>query len=206
MAAIDGQVLVLNRLWQPVHICCVHRAFTLLFLDHAQVVSTDDEPNYSTHDFESWLVESEKYNGDHIVRTVSHKIRVPAIIVLNQYDRLPKQDIKFTRRNVFERDRFTCQYCGKRFEPKELNIDHVIPRDKGGPTNWENVVCSCINCNSRKANHLPAQVNMFPLRKPQPPKWRPLFGGSRSANHSRIMDESWRHFLEPCSSKVSVSR
>ncbi len=202
---MTGQVLVLNRLWQPIHICDVRRAFALLFLGHAQVVRSDEESNYYTHDFDSWMEESKGYRGQDVIRTVSHCFRVPSIIVLNLFDRLPKQEVKFTRQNVFERDSYTCQYCGNHFEPRQLNIDHVIPRDKGGKTTWENVVCSCISCNSRKANYLPAEANMFPIREPKAPRWRPLFGGASGKKAGRV-DESWRHFIEPSPTKVSVSR
>ena len=86
-----------------------------------------------------------------MVHTISWKIRVPRVIVLMLFDRLPKKEVKFTRHNVFERDNNTCQYCGKVFDRSDLNLDHVHPRDKGGLTTWENVVCSCIPCNTRKA-------------------------------------------------------
>jgi len=204
MRAVNSQVLVLNRLWQPVHICCARRAFSLLFLEHAEVVHTDAGSNFYTHDIESWMLLSKNAGEKELVRTVSHQFLVPAIIVLKVFDRLPKQDIKFTRQNVFERDRYTCQYCSTRFEAKELNIDHVIPRDKGGKSSWENVVCSCIKCNSRKANHLPSQVNMFPIREPRAPKWRPLFGTGPN-RPARMAHESWRHFIDPSPSQVLVS-
>jgi len=204
MATINSQVLVLNRLWQPVHICCVRRAFSLLFLGHAQVVHTDEESNFSTHDMESWMHLSEEIGGKNVIHTVSRQFCIPSIIVLSLFDRIPKQDIKFSRQNVFERDRYTCQYCTKRFEPGELNIDHVIPRDKGGKTSWENVVCSCIRCNSRKANHLPSQVNMFPMKKPRAPTWRPLFGSSPD-RPARMAHDSWRYFIDPSPSQVLIS-
>jgi len=202
MSSIDSQVLVLNRLWQPVNVCGVRRAVGLLFLGHAHVVHTDGEGNFSTHDAESWLLESLDYAGHDVIRTVSHQFRVPAIIVLHHYDRLPKLEIKFSRQSIFERDKFTCQYCGKRFESRELNIDHVIPRDKGGETSWENVVCSCIRCNTRKANKLPAQARMYPLNEPRRPGWRPFFGIHST---KRVAHESWRHFVGSLPGEVLVS-
>jgi 5-methylcytosine-specific restriction endonuclease McrA len=109
--------------------------------------------------------------------------------------------VKFTRENVFRRDHYTCQYCGDRFDVKKLNIDHVIPRDKGGATCWENVVCSCIRCNTRKGNKLPREAKMYPLREPRMPRWRPLFSSpSDSGGH-----ESWRHFTELPETRVQVS-
>ena len=175
--ALDRQVLVLNRLWQPVNICTVRRAVGLLFLGHAQVVGISGESQFATHDFESWssvdLGEQEGADWP-LVHTVSSAFPAPKIIVLAIFDRLPRQEVKFTRDNVFQRDGYQCQYCGGNFDSGELNLDHVIPRDKGGPTEWENVVCSCIRCNTKKGNKLPREAGMFPAKKPAAPRWRPL--------------------------------
>ncbi len=198
---LDQQVLVLNRLWQAVNVCTVRRAFTLLYQGHAQVVATDDAQAYSTHDFDSWLDYSCAVPDAVMASTISLKIRVPRVIVLLLFDRLPKKEVKFTRQNVFERDQYTCQYCGRLFERKELNIDHVLPRDKGGKTTWENVVCSCIPCNTKKGNKLPHEAGMQLRKKPARPRWRPFvnltFGGHQ--------DDSWRHFIDPSCWKVELS-
>ncbi len=136
MSSLENSVLVLNRLWQPVHVCCVRRALGLLFVDHAHVVDTDEGAGYRAHDLTSWMAVSRNHTGPDVIHSVSHRFRVPAVIVLRQFDRLPLKEIRFSRQSVFERDRFTCQYCGKSFETRELNLDHVIPRDKGGKTTW----------------------------------------------------------------------
>ena len=109
-----------------------------------------------------------------MVTTISWKIRVPRVIVLLLFDRLPKKEVKFTRHNIFERDKNTCQYCGKVFDRTDLNLDHVMPRDQGGLTTWENIVCSCIACNTRKGNRLAARGGHDLIRKPKRPKWRPF--------------------------------
>lgn len=190
--ALDQPVLVLNRLWQAVNTCTVRRAFTLLCQGHAHVVATDGGSNFQTHDFESWRDFSETNPEPEMVHTISLKIRVPRIIVLLLFERLPKKEVKFTRHNVFERDKNTCQYCGKLFERTDLNLDHVLPRDRGGQTTWENVVCSCIPCNTRKGNRLPHEAGMLLIRKPKRPKWRPFVNISFSTRHH----ESWKHFLD----------
>ncbi len=164
-ALLDSQVLVLNRLWQAVNICSARRAFALLYQGHAQVVSSDPQNNFLTHDFDSWRDFSTTAPEHEMVTTISWKIRVPRVIVLLLFDRLPKKEVKFTRHNVFERDKNTCQYCGHIFDRSELNLDHVLPRDKGGLTTWENVVCSCIPCNTRKGNRLPHDAHMTLIRK-----------------------------------------
>ncbi len=203
MLALESPVLVLNRLWQPVNICAARRAVTLLFTGHAQVVHIDPEMNFLSHDIESWVQLSDEIDDLELIRAISIAVRVPAIIVLSEFDRLPRREVKFTRQNVFQRDAFTCQYCARTFEVKKLNLDHVMPRDKGGKTTWENVVCSCVRCNTRKANKLPAEVNMFPIREPRPPRWRPLF--SAGDGRVKIRHESWRHFLEPSPAGVQLT-
>ena len=201
--ALDNQVLVLNRLWQPVNICSARRALGLLFLDHAQVVGTFEDNLFSTHNFASWTRLEDGPEGWPVIHTVSDCFWLPSIIVLTAFDRLPRKEIKFSRENVLQRDDHVCQYCGKRFENRDLNLDHVIPRDKGGMTSWENIVCSCIRCNTKKGNKLPSEAQMAPLRKPVAPRWRPLvdFNGEvREEYH-----ESWRLFLEPSASSVTLS-
>jgi len=117
---------------------------------------------------------------------------VPRVILLVMFDRVPKKEVKFTRHNIFERDRNTCQYCGQVFERKDLNLDHVIPRDRGGPTSWENIVCSCITCNTQKANRTPQEAAIHLVRKPKRPKWRPFVQVNLGLPHH----DSWKHFLD----------
>lgn len=189
---LDQPVLVLNRLWQAVNTCSVRRAFTLLYQGHAQVVSADEGNNFFTHDFTSWRDFSQANPEPEMVKTISVNIRIPRIIVLLLFDRLPKKEVKFTRHNVFERDKNTCQYCGKLFERTELNLDHIFPRDRGGQTTWENIVCSCIPCNTKKGNRLPHEAGMQLIRKPKRPKWRPFVNITFTQHHH----DSWRHFLD----------
>jgi 5-methylcytosine-specific restriction endonuclease McrA len=191
-STLDHPVLVLNRLWQAVNTCSARRAFTLLYQGHAQVVHADPENNFFTHDFQSWRDFSADSPEEEMVHTISLKIRIPRVIVLLLFDRLPKKDIKFTRHNVFERDHNTCQYCGLQFDRSDLNLDHVIPRDKGGQTTWENIVCSCIPCNTKKGNKLPHQAGMQLIRTPKKPKWRPFV----TISFPGPLHESWKHFVD----------
>jgi 5-methylcytosine-specific restriction endonuclease McrA len=198
---LDRQVLVLNRLWQAVNVCSVRRAFTLLCQGHAQVVYEDGNNNFLTHDFVSWREFSQREPESEMVHTISFKIRMPRVIVLLMFDRLPAKEVKFTRHNVFERDKNTCQYCGKIFDRKELNLDHVIPRDRGGMTTWENIVCSCIPCNTRKGNRLPNEAGMRLVRKPERPRWRPFLHLTFGGNHH----DSWKHFVDVAYWNVELS-
>jgi len=188
---LNRPVLVLNRLWQAVHVCSARRAFALLCQGHAQVVHTEDG-SFSTHDFQSWCDISQRQPDLHMVQTVSMKIRLPTVIVLMLFDRMPRKEVKFTRHNIFERDRNTCQYCGRSFDRRDLNLDHVFPRDRGGQMTWENIVCSCISCNTRKGNRTPVEARMHLIRKPERPKWRPFAHLTFGAEHH----ESWKHFVD----------
>ena len=127
-----------------------------------------------------------------MIHSVKLSLRLPKIIVLCLYDKIPSKEVTFSRRNVFLRDQYTCQYCIKSFVETELNLDHVIPRHKGGKTSWDNIVTSCVKCNTRKGNKLPHEANMYPRNKPIAPRWRPNFG-MREVNQ----EESWGYFIEP---------
>ncbi len=188
------RVLVLNRLWQAVNIVGVQRAFSLLLQDHAQVIYTGDA-SFQMMDSEQWLTLSEDDEpGDNeaYVQTVRLRIRVPKVLLLREYGALPVQEVKFSRESLFERDNYRCQYCGNVFQADELNMDHVIPRDRGGRTSWENIVTSCIKCNSHKANRLPHQANMHLIRKPERPRMRPFISSLLGQDY----DNEWDHFIK----------
>jgi 5-methylcytosine-specific restriction endonuclease McrA len=199
---LHQRVLVLNRLWQAVNFCSVERAFSLLYLGHAQVVEST-AGNFQAYDFSQWRDFSEENEGEaaDTLHTITFKIQIPKIIVLVLFDRLPKKEVKLTRQNIFERDQNTCQYCGNIFDRKDLNIDHVIPRQKGGTTTWENVVCSCIPCNTRKGSRLAHDAGMQLLRKPKKPKLRPFL----TLQFSKHYHPAWRHFLDIAYWNVELS-
>jgi 5-methylcytosine-specific restriction endonuclease McrA len=192
MSHLNQHVLVLNRLWQAVNICTAKRALTLLFEGRAQVVMDGADGSFHTFDFNAWQDLSEREPHPESIHTISFRIRVPRVILLMLFDRQPKKEVKFTRHNIFERDKNTCQYCGGAFDRKDLNLDHVIPRDRGGPTTWENIVCSCVLCNTRKGNRTPSEANMHLIRKPRRPKWRPFVQLNVGMPHH----DSWKHFVD----------
>jgi 5-methylcytosine-specific restriction endonuclease McrA len=189
---LNQPVLVLNRLWQAVNVCSAKRALILLFQGHAHVVVGDNDGAFQTFNFNQWQDFSTQQPHSESIRSVSFKIRVPRVILLVVFDRFPKKEVKFTRHNIFERDQNTCQYCGSVFDRKDLNLDHVIPRDRGGPTTWENIVCSCISCNTRKANQTPQEAGLHLIRKPKRPKWRPFI----QVNLGLHCHDSWKHFID----------
>jgi 5-methylcytosine-specific restriction endonuclease McrA len=183
---------VLNRLWQAVNTCSVRRALTLLFEGHAQVVFNRPDGTFDTLSFEEWRDFSTQDPHPESVQSISFRIRIPRVILLAFFDRVPSKEVKFTRHNIFERDKNTCQYCGRVCDRRDLNLDHVIPRDRGGPTTWENIVCSCVECNTRKANRTPPEASMQLIRKPKRPRWRPFL----HVNLGIPCHDSWKHFLD----------
>ena len=116
---------------------------------------------------------------------------LPRVILLVGYDRVPKRHVRFSRYNIYARDKLTCQYCGRRLPRYELNLDHVIPRSRGGMSTWENVVCSCHECNRHKGGRTPQEAGMALLHKPYKPKWTPFM--QETFNLSRYRE--WLPFL-----------
>jgi 5-methylcytosine-specific restriction endonuclease McrA len=196
-SALDASVLVLNKLFMAVHVISVRRAFCLLCKELAEVVTLEDG-QFATYDFSTWREVSEyrakyfRHEDDDWVRTSSAEIQAPRVIRLLSYDRVPKQTVKFNRRNIFARDGNQCQFCGKRFPTSELSLDHVIPRSQGGKTTWENIVCACVDCNVRKGGRTPRQAHMTLVRKPEKPKRSPLL----SLKLSQKKYQTWQTFLD----------
>ncbi|MCK4926030.1 HNH endonuclease [Candidatus Aerophobetes bacterium] len=189
---LSEHVLVLNGLWQAVDICSVKRAVCLLYLKHAQVVVKDGGSFY-TFGFEDWRDFSRNTSNDNdIIRTISYNLKIPRIILLLLYDKLPPWEVKFTRKNIYKRDNNICQYCGKKFQPEDLNLDHILPSSRGGKDSWENVVCSCVPCNLRKANRTLKEAGMNLIRLPRKPAWRAFVKDSFTG----VREESWKDFLD----------
>lgn len=139
-------MLVLNATYEPINVCTVRRAVVLLLKAKAEVIEHAD-----------WQLHS-----------ATTSLTRPVVIRLVTYVRIPRDTHrrKITRRAVFARDEWTCQYCGSR---SNLTVDHVIPKSKGGGSSWDNIVASCAPCNRRKGNSLPRQVGMKLLREPRTP-------------------------------------
>ena len=197
--ALESSVLVLNKFFAAVHIVNAKKAFAMLFKESAEVVSVDDG-QYNSYDFTSWvdisafkaeygLSDEDQYES---IKTVSLKIRVPKIIRLVVYDKLPKASIKFNRKNIFARDRNKCQYCGKKFSTSELSLDHVVPRTQGGTSNWKNIVCACTNCNKHKGGRRPAEAGMKLICEPVKPRNCPIIQLKLGSNKYN----SWKQFLD----------
>lgn len=163
---INSPVLVLNQNYQPLNVCNVRRAIVLLGRGKAEII----------------------INGRGHIRTISLLVQVPSVIRLVYMVRRPLVRRRLSRRAIFYRDGFRCQYCGK--ESKNMTLDHIMPRSRGGPHVWENVVSACIPCNHRKAGLTPKEANMRMLKKPTAPRPNPYY-----MFHHRSILEEWRQFM-----------
>jgi 5-methylcytosine-specific restriction endonuclease McrA len=183
---LDQRTLVLNRHWVPIGTTSVRTALCLLYREAARAVRMED---YSVHDFDSWaslrVAEEEP-----CIRTVRLRLKVPEVVLLTHYEAFPRRRVTFSRRNIYRRDRYTCQYCGVKLPPEELSVDHLIPRSRGGRSSWANCVLSCLRCNRRKGNRTVEEAGMRLIHLPAEPPWTPCV--TIPLGHRRT---SWEHFI-----------
>lgn len=184
-SVLERPALVLNRNWQPVNVATVARALTLVWNDNARVVCPE---TYQLFDWCDWS-NIQPEDGEPSVRSTQQLIRAPEVVALTGFDRLPKAHVAFSRRNIFKRDQFKCQYCGVRPRPDELTIDHIVPRAQGGQSTWDNCVLACIDCNHSKADRTPEQARMTLSKVAKRPNWSPAY-----SRHTVRLD-SWQKFI-----------
>lgn len=193
---LDRATLVLNRSWRPVHVTTVRRALCMVFRGAARIVCPE---TLSTFDFEEWIAVPPACD-ELAIRSPSIRIAAPEVVLLQQYDRVPCHEAPFTRRNLFLRDDFTCQYCGRRRPTDHLSVDHVVPRSRGGTTSWENCVLACVGCNARKADRTLKEAGLHLLRQPVRPRWTPYL----TLRPSQRMD-SWARFAPDQKRKTATN-
>lgn len=164
----SARVLILNASFEPLHVCSVKRAVGLLMHDVAERVE----------------------DADTVLRTPNSTFAVPSVVRLKRYVKRPhRQRVAFNRRNVFRRDEHKCQYCARR--GNDLTLDHVMPRSRGGPTSWENVVACCRTCNAKKRDRTPEEANMALGRRP----YAPRFMFTSAYGLLPDIDPHWRKYL-----------
>ena len=192
MNKLNGNTLVLNRSWMAVQVCSVKRAITLLYQGHAKVINPDD---YQVYNFEDWHDVSQQMvevDSNEIISSPTIRIKIPRVIVLMIYDKLPKRQVRFSRKNIFERDNWRCQYCGTKPSKTDLNLDHILPRSKGGKTTWDNIVVSCFPCNSKKGSKTIEQAGLKLKTPPKKPSWRPTI----NIPVGLVPHKEWVNFLD----------
>lgn len=211
MSVLSSSVLVLNSGWMPVDVTNVYDAVLKVCRDNPRARFVDPE-TYVTYDFESWVdtwedaVRSAKFEEDQVMQSSCLAFRFPEVIVLTEYDgdgstgskKKKLRSPKFSRRNVYLRDRSTCQYCGKKCKTEESNLDHVIPKSKGGPMSWRNIVVACISCNNKKKDMTLEQAGMRLQNRPRVPAPGELkrpWGMKLKRKLQGRVRPSWQHFL-----------
>jgi len=168
--ALHAPVLVLNASYEPINVCAARRAIVLVLKG---VAMTEEE------------------NG-HFLHAARLAIRVPSVIRLLEYRRIPHQSRALSRKNILLRDRNTCQFCGRVFPSSDLTLDHVVPRSRGGRSSWENLVACCYQCNNSKGDRTPEEAGLKLARRPRP------FTLHTSRQLMRLIghrDERWRKYL-----------
>jgi len=195
---MQSSVLVLNRAYSAIQVMSVRRAFCLLWKELAEVIHVE-EGAWVSYDFQSWLEVSqlrsalEQSNSEEDwIKGVNYDIRVPRVIRLLNYDRFPRNVVKFNRRNIFLRDENRCQYCGHKFSTHQLSLDHVVPKSRGGQTTWENIVCACLRCNVRKGGRTPAEAGMKLYKRPVKPNRSPALSQQLASRKYA----TWKNFLD----------
>jgi 5-methylcytosine-specific restriction endonuclease McrA len=166
---INAPVLVLNQNYEPLNVCDIRRAFRLLGSEKAELLARNHQ----------------------VIHTPSLAIPAPSVIRLSYHVKRPRPRVKLTRREVFARDRHTCQYCG--LTGRDLTIDHVVPKHRGGRHEWENLVAACRACNHRKGARTVIEARMALLHEPRAPRAdvRYLFGSYLSDQRN----DAWRAYL-----------
>ena len=167
---IMEQVLLLNITYEPLRIINWKKAITMLCLGKVEVI--------------------EEYSRE--IHSVSFTVKLPSVVRLLRLVKRPKTPVKFSRQNIYARDRYRCQYCGARFATEDLTYDHVIPKSRGGKTQWKNIVTCCIDCNRKKGGRKPSEASMKLIRKPKRPTWVPAI---RITIGYREIPQTWRDYL-----------
>lgn len=171
---MSEEVLVLNSDYEPLNVCNLRRAIILLYLGKADVLHHRDELNEASHLFE-----------------LQYSIAPPSVVRLRYHVKRPMPELKLSRRSIFARDNYTCQYCG--VQSRDLTIDHIMPKRLGGGLQWENLVACCRKCNSRKADKLLQNSGMRLARQPKRPRYVPYISLTKYINGTK--NEIWRDYL-----------
>ena len=186
---LKDPVLVLNRNWQPVQITSIKEAICLVAKGSARII---EPKTFEVYDLLSWAdaTKAKARFGDTLIRSPRLALLPPEVVVLSKYDGMAERSVVFSRKNIFKRDRYTCQFCGAQPGPESLTIDHIKPRSKGGISSWDNCVLACLECNKRKSDRSLEDAGMKLRKIPKKPSWKSLV-----QIPPRLRRESWENFI-----------
>lgn len=189
MSVLNEPCLILNRNWQPITFLPIQTSICTVMRDMGSVIHPE---SFEPMNFDHWSeLTEDDLQGFRWIKTSNKLIAVPELVVLKKYGERPPRKIGFNRPNLARRDDYMCQYCGKIIGMSKLQVEHVIPRSRGGPTTWENCVAACGDCNSRKADKTPAEAKMRLRKEPHRPRWNPRLRAPQG-----ILRPSWEPFLK----------
>ena len=186
MSNLFRPTLVLNKSWVPFTIETAKEAIIKLMSREAHVIDT----NYIKYGWEEWVEKSMNEDTGPFIRSPRIRVKVPDVILLATYNKIPRINVKLTRRNLFIRDKCHCQYSGERLSLSEATIDHVIPRSKGGKNTWENLVICSLDVNVKKGNRTPQEAGLRLIKVPKKPVWNLMF-----AKYVKKIPRSWEKFI-----------
>lgn len=186
-SVLGEHVLVLNKAWQPVTFHTVQVAIVAVTRDQASILHPG---TYALLSFDEWIESG--FVSDRVIRTPSLEIPAPEITILAEYGERPPRGVSFSKPNLSRRDGYSCQYCGERLPERQLQVEHVVPRSRGGATSWENCVAACGECNQIKADKTPQEAGMRLRSQPMRPTWTP----SLRLPHGTPLLASWVPFLK----------
>jgi 5-methylcytosine-specific restriction endonuclease McrA len=190
MNLTSASVLILNRNWQAIHVKSAADALSMMYVGSATGLDIVGYDNMVPYSWENWISLPFDEKAEYI-STVRGRIKVPRVIVLCEYNQVPKRRPKFSSKAIWNRDGGVCQYTGRKLTPNEANIDHVLPRSKGGRTTWTNCVLSHKEVNHKKGNRTPEEAGLKLIRQPYEPKAVPTMFYIN--NHQNIPE--WDIFL-----------
>jgi len=184
-------VLVLNRNWQAIGVKTPAETIGMLMTDTATALNIEDNDVMIPVRWKDW-VNLPITDNDLVINTVSKSFKIPKVIVLCKFDKVPKKRPAFSSKNIWVREKGKCAYTGKRLKPDEGNIDHLIPKSRGGKTDWTNCVLAHKDVNAKKANKTPEEAGLKLLIKPEAPKELPVYFFIKNRYNIR----EWNYFLK----------
>jgi len=187
MKILNKPVLILNKSWIPIRIKTVKSAIIMSYRDKATIV---DPVNYNTYSWSKWIQLAVLKDED-CIHSANQNIKIPEIIILSKYNKVPQYDVKLTKRNIFLRDNFKCQYTGKKVNSTNGDIDHIMPISRGGKTTWDNLVVTFKDINRKKSNKTLQEAGLKLNKMPIKPTTQALM-------RNRVSDypESWQKFFK----------
>lgn len=190
-SALNNHVLVLNKNWTVIGSSTVREAIILISRDSAKGVCPE---TFNLYTWDTWINKLNAPVADAYIKTPTIEVPAPQIILLTKYDEIHTQHVKFNSKAIYKRDNYTCLYCGKKKKVEDLSIDHVVPRSRGGPTNFENCISCCTPCNNSKGSKLLSELGIKLPKTPTRPPWNPILHvnpDNRPASWDKLLKKEW---------------